>query len=628
MFASLLSRIDKKERPIQTQYEKAVERALAMPHKISLIQAETGVGKSLAYSYAALNALLAHQGSRVIIASSTIQLLHALHDEAIPDAISMLAPTITPKTDLIMGLSNYVSAKRLRNVMRDFSTTELALHRDEFDILLAWNDEIEDYLAEYAELPLGIRSEQICQTHYEKEDWYVERRSLAIESDILIVSHAMLISDMTAGGKLLAKESDERPVYLIIDEADQLSDAMEAYQEVRLNLLDLSSGLRRLSKPFSLLEKNTQLLSDMVFENCTAGDYFRAIEESELQWVRGALSSIEKGLSRCTDEDGTELRHYIHSALASDVSRMGYGLSRILKEPSIVFINPFFTRLFASYARKHQATVLTSGSLSISSHDEQGVSWLLKAFNIKTEDIGVVDFFAPKVFGDMQFVFAGKNFPANFLSSNEQLTPDLNPQWLITSASHIKTIKGKTLILTGSHRESERLAELLQSTALTVHTRGTKLSKVAKSYLSERQQYLITAGGKVGVNLRDENGGQLFEHIVITRIPFSPPQATQEEYLATYLLKNTNIHNPKQAAQLHFFNRNISNAIRQLKQAFGRGIRSETDTITITILDNRFPLATTTTKMNVFKAVIPERFRTNFQHAAILTETQRRIQTW
>ncbi len=63
---------------------------------------------------------------------------------------------------------------------------------------------------------------------------------------------------------------------------------------------------------------------------------------------------------------------------------------------------------------------------------------------------------------------------------------------------------------------------------------GQALSEIIKQY-QEKPGILISAGASVGVSPRGENGEQIFQDLIITRIPFLPPDRMKAESLYGYL---------------------------------------------------------------------------------------------
>jgi ATP-dependent DNA helicase DinG len=630
MFEQKLELINKLPRPVQTAYAQAITTGLQSQNKISMIQADTGVGKSLAYCYSALEHWSNNPNHRIIISTNTIQLLRELKTHAIPDALKMLNLARNPRVAMLAGAANYVSQKRLSWAVKHISDVKRALYRDELDTLMTWDKEIDLYLDEFAELPLGLRVEQICQTPYEQEAWYQENREAFKDADILLVSHALLVTDILTRGAVLASGDKEnpRPTAIIIDEADAFYEVMDSYQEHRLNLLDLTGALRRLPSPHNRLAKKTQALIDEVEKNCPMGTpYSRVTNKTDYEWVQDELKAIRNALSKVDTDDAHQLRHYLGTSRMYAAHRMGYGRTRILGEPDLVFTNPYFTRTFSEYATAQQAVILTSGTLATSPANEHGLTWLKEAFRIDNECIGHIGFFAPEKYGQMSFELAGGDFPRVFKDQYQEQQSKYNESWLDAVSDYIEGITGNTLVLTASHEETQLLIKRLSRTDITDHKRGQKLSSAIKSYKSVGGVF-ITAAGKAGMDLRASDGRQLLETVIITRLPFQPPQETQQRNLAEFLRQESDVANPDIKASQYYYKKTINGAVRRLRQALGRGIRDQDDVIKIAILDPRFPLFSEINSLKPLKSAIPERFQVSYRQADIVSKQQREVGLW
>ena len=630
MFEQRLALVNKTPRTVQTDYADAIATSLMCEHKVSMIQADTGVGKSLAYCYAGLEYWSKHQSHRVIIATNTIQLLRELKTQAIPEAQKMLNLSRPPKVAMLLGAANYFSSKRLQWAVSHMSETKLALYRDELDTLMTWEKEIDLYLDEYTELPLGLRVEQVCQTPYEQEMWFQESRESNKEADILLVSHALLATDILTRGALLASSGEEnpRPSVLIIDEADAFYEVLDGYQEHRLNLFDLAGSLRRLPSPHNRLVKKAEQLAEEVEKNCPIGvPYLRVTNKTDYEWVRSEIKAISNAMSKVGTDEAHQLRHQLSSALIYSSHRLGYGRTRILNEPDLVFTDPFFTRTFGKYAALQQATVLTSGTLATSPANEHGLVWLKEAFRIDEVATGHVAFFAPDKYGEMTFELAGEAFPRVFKTQYQEQSNKYNESWLDAVSDYLDGISGNALVMTSSHEETQLITKRLSRTDITIHNRGQKLSSAITLFQSQGGLF-ITAAGKAGMNLRTSDGRQMIETVVITRLPFAPPQDAQEKNLADYLRQESDVPNPDVRASQYYYKKNINMAIRRLKQSLGRGIRDQDDVIKIVILDPRFPLFSTINSLKPLKSAIPERFQANYCKAVVVSEQQREVGLW
>jgi predicted DnaQ family exonuclease/DinG family helicase len=225
------------ERPEQGAMARAVARSFAEGGH-ALVEAGTGVGKSLAYLVpAALHA--AANGDRVVVSTNTINLQDQLITQDLPAARRILREAGIDEGALrvaqLKGRRNYLCLLRWAAARRSGS-----LSADEARVLvrlLFWLGRTET--GDRAELNLR-REEEAVWMRYSASDagciaaqcLYVRdgscflhrARKRAEAAHVLVVNHALLLSDVAAGGNVL-------PEYrrLVVDEAHHLED--EATQQ-------------------------------------------------------------------------------------------------------------------------------------------------------------------------------------------------------------------------------------------------------------------------------------------------------------------------------------------------------------------------------------------------------------
>ena len=198
---------------------------------ITLIEAGTGTGKTLAYLIPALAA-----GRRIIVSTATKNLQEQLFYKDIP-----FLQTIIPRkinAILMKGRSNYVCLFRLKQaeVMPILEGLEEV---DLFDEIRRWAAETETGdRAELSDLPedlsfwpqIDARAE-IClgQKCPDYDNCFITRmRQQALESDIIIVNHHLFFADLSLrGGDRGAVLPDYDTV--IFDEAHEIEDIAASY---------------------------------------------------------------------------------------------------------------------------------------------------------------------------------------------------------------------------------------------------------------------------------------------------------------------------------------------------------------------------------------------------------------
>lgn len=221
------------ERPQQRQMAAAVREAMADGGHW-LIEAGTGVGKSLAYLVpAALHAL--RNGERVVISTNTINLQEQLFTKDIPALRRMLraAGVIGEEADLraslLKGRGNYLC---LRRFMASYGAIADPDYARLGASMLLWlprtetgdRSELRLDPADWSTWQRFSAQDADClarQNPYVREGkCFLQRARKSAESaHLLIVNHALLLADVASGGNALPPFD-----HLIIDEAHNLED--------------------------------------------------------------------------------------------------------------------------------------------------------------------------------------------------------------------------------------------------------------------------------------------------------------------------------------------------------------------------------------------------------------------
>ena len=222
------------ERPQQLEMAAAVERAIAEETHL-VVEAGTGVGKSLAYLVPAILAVAGEGeiGTKprkpLIISTHTISLQEQLFTRDIPFLKSVLPVEFS--FVLAKGRSNYISLRRLSAAVdRAQSTFFQEKEFEQLRSILDWSKVTNDGSRsdlDFKPLPnvwdevasdRGNCLGKKCPTH--KDCFYYQARRRAWNADVLIVNHALFLSDLglrREGASLL-------PDYdvVILDEAHTL----------------------------------------------------------------------------------------------------------------------------------------------------------------------------------------------------------------------------------------------------------------------------------------------------------------------------------------------------------------------------------------------------------------------
>ena len=219
---------------------------------ISLINADTGIGKSLAYLVPVL-LHAARTGQRVIIATHTLQLMRQLNQRDLPLVFQYLQRhhNLHLNRVTLLGKRNFLSRSRL-HLWATVQGERLA--PDDRQLLAAlcqWSDEPEasgvigDFIEAYGKLPGTMQPEDICLTlACGDSPHYQENRDQAAAANVVLTTHAMVVLESligvgvipSPGGSPTAAKIKQLPDILVIDEADALIDEYQQFSQRRLNL--------------------------------------------------------------------------------------------------------------------------------------------------------------------------------------------------------------------------------------------------------------------------------------------------------------------------------------------------------------------------------------------------------
>jgi DNA polymerase-3 subunit epsilon/ATP-dependent DNA helicase DinG len=249
-----------------------------------IIEAGTGIGKSMAYLLPAALWAMAHD-QRVVIATDTITLQEQLLEKEIPQILPIVAERFPGQpplhTALLKGRSHYLCLRRLQSWMRRPSLSFLELRL--LARILVWLPQTES--GDLSELAIYDSQEralwqQICSDPQSctpdrcgttatapdsttwflrpgaPQDFYWRARQRAGEAHLLIVNHALLMADLQSGGKLLPEYD-----HLIVDEAHRLETAATEQFTYRISDQQIEALLKRLplsEDGLSLLASNPE----------------------------------------------------------------------------------------------------------------------------------------------------------------------------------------------------------------------------------------------------------------------------------------------------------------------------------------------------------------------------------
>ncbi|HEX9873928.1 MAG TPA: helicase C-terminal domain-containing protein [Deferrimonas sp.] len=322
------------DRPEQLRMAFAVGEAFNAG-KLAVIEAGTGTGKSLAYLAPAILWALTNE-ERVVVSTNTINLQEQLVRKDLP--FLQRATGLEFRAVLVKGRGNYLCLRRAENARLETGLFDEE-HAAELHSIVEWAERTADGSRE--ELPF-LPPEQVweevrCELdqcgrvrcpHYSRCFFHKARRKAA-QADILVVNHALLLSDLA-----LRAQTDNYsaaavlPPFdrIILDEAHHLEDVATNYFSSQVTRFAFARVLNRLRHPrqpdkgllpryLSALAKELPDSADELYrdlhgriENLLAGR--QALFDLAVRDLEAIGTDLSEGLSRPVRE-GEELKHRV-----------------------------------------------------------------------------------------------------------------------------------------------------------------------------------------------------------------------------------------------------------------------------------------------------------------------------
>jgi ATP-dependent DNA helicase DinG len=234
-------------RPEQVEMLRAVTDALSRGQHL-MVEAGTGVGKSFAYLIpSALFAM--RNNTRVVISTNTINLQDQLIRKDIPDLAAALGLDL--RAAVLKGRANYLCPRRLESARRFVPRNDVELRV--LAKVLVW--QLTDSGGDRSTLNLNGNAERDVWLRLSAEDDgcttetclkrtggacpFHRAKMAAQAAHLLVVNHALLLSDVAAEGKVLPDYA-----YLIVDEGHHLESATTSALSFRATQSDLERMLR------------------------------------------------------------------------------------------------------------------------------------------------------------------------------------------------------------------------------------------------------------------------------------------------------------------------------------------------------------------------------------------------
>jgi len=282
------------DRPVQREMAERIARLYSLGG-IALIEAGTGVGKTLGYLVPALRWAAAN-GERTIVSTNTITLQEQLVGKDLPFLAAALADQPV-RFALLKGWRNYLCLQRLEQARAAGPTLFEDEAASELEGLAGWAERTHD--GSTSDLPTAPRAEvwdeiaaepDLCTRlrcpHFGRCFVFAARRAAA-QADVIVVNHHLLLADIAVRrASQNWSEAAVLPAYsrLVVDEGHHLEDAAAAH-------LGRTVSRRGIERLFARLERRGKGLLPTLERRLAHADDLLSVASLDLVRARLAPSA-------------------------------------------------------------------------------------------------------------------------------------------------------------------------------------------------------------------------------------------------------------------------------------------------------------------------------------------------
>ncbi|MEO0415718.1 MAG: helicase C-terminal domain-containing protein, partial [Verrucomicrobiota bacterium] len=602
-------------RPQQQQMAVAAAHALQESRPV-LVEAGTGVGKSLAYLAPAVEMAL-NDHRKAIISTHTINLQEQLIAKDIPLLQKVMDRPF--RAALLKGRRNYICPARLENAMAGGGELFSSSEEEDLKQIFEWAQTTEDgSLSDLHFSPSPKVWTQVCSESHtctprrcgkSGKCHYQEARKRAEEAHVIVLNHTLFFTllgsqgefDETGGGFLFAND------FVIIDEAHTMEAVAAKQLGLNLSKNSLKFELLRLYNPknqrglfqvtrdmhgrratMKLLDEIDEFFEDLD-EACLWKDQGREYRVRHPELVEDTLGAGLIEVSKRAREIAEMSTDNVKNELNELARRLGQARADLAtfldqSDEELVYwaekdhrdsislnaapidVSLLLRQIFFDSGR---AGVFTSATLGVGDHDMNYFRSRVGAEQAQSVQIG-----SPFDYQRQMDIYLVEKMPM----PNEPGYADALVQWI----EHLtRQSGGRAFVLFTSYRLLQQVAGAMEpffqsmGWELLVQGQGSSRAQLVERFKEEETSVLFgTDSFWTGVDVP----GKALSNVIITRLPFAVPD---------HPLTQARIESIEDRGGNAFMEFSVPEAILKLRQGVGRLIRSEDDKGIVALLDNR-----------------------------------------
>src|SRR5881296_191214 len=604
-------------RPQQQEMAARVAHALEEERHL-VVEAGTGVGKSLAYLAPAILFALEHH-KKAIVSTHTINLQEQLLYKDIPILKKVLP--IEFDAALMKGRQNYLCPRRLERALQSAKELFTGPEENELQRLAEWASTTRDgSLSDLSVEPDPKVWTQVCSEAHictqktcgqNPRCFYQQARKRLLAADVIVLNHTLLFILLGSPDQQAERESGFLfpNDFLILDEAHTVEQVASKQIGIGVSQYGLRSTIQRLYNSrtrkglFTVMRDaaGVRLAAEMVDDvdaffaavesksNFRKGREFRVrdvdlVPDTITARLTGLQARIADVVKRADDEilkaELQEFGRRIRDArdgiaifLEQSAPQHVYWVERTGKTAQFLSLNaapidlaPVLRRMIF---RDNSSSVMTSATLAVGREDLAYFRERIGATEAEPLQLG-----SPFDFQKQMKMFIVQKMPdprdAGYQKELEH--------WI---AHFVEKTDGRAFVLFTSYRDMQQVAAQMQKffektkMNLLVQGGGAPRSKLLEQFKSEPGSVLFgTDSFWGGVDVP----GEALSNVIITRLPFAVPDTP---------LIEAKLELVQERGGDAFTEYSLPEAILKLRQGVGRLIRTKTDRGIVVILDNR-----------------------------------------